>query len=324
MSTMHGRNSPESQLLGYAGARVDRVDHIRTNPALLAEAFASPLACRLMLEGLDPVIVDGHLAMEPLPVDARADDFVLLGVDERERPIFAELLVEAADGFLASPRSRGAATEVPGHEAALYGAARSLLSWHARHRFCSVCGQRSAPVKAGWSRKCGACGAEHFPRVDPVVIMLAVHDGRVLLGRQHSWPEGRYSALAGFVEPGETLEEAVMREIREEAGVATHGVSYVMSQPWPFPSSLMIACIAQADDDALKLDETEIEHAFWCDAAGVRAALAGEEGAPFVAPPPMAVAWHLLRHWVEGMGVEGMGVEGVGLDGQVADPDPSA
>jgi NAD+ diphosphatase len=134
-----------------------------------------------------------------------------------------------------------------------------------------------------------------------VVIMLAEHRGRVLLGRQHAWPLGRYSALAGFVEPGETIEEAVAREIYEEAGVRVRDVRYVMSQPWPFPSSLMIACIAQADDDALTVDATEIEHAFWCDAAGVRAALDGAADAPFLAPPPMAVAWHLLDRWLAGV-----------------------
>ncbi|WP_176592343.1 NAD(+) diphosphatase [Sphingobium sp. EM0848] len=306
---MHGRNVPDSQLLAYVGGRLDRVDHIRTNPDLLAQVFASPLALRVVLEGLEPVVEGGHLLMEPLPGGAWVEHYVLLGMDEGQRPIFAELLADTPDSAFATARSRGLVSEVPGHEVALYGTARSLLSWHARHRFCSVCGQRTAPVKAGWSRQCQSCQAEHFPRVDPVVIMLAEHRGRVLLGRQHGWPAGRYSALAGFVEPGEALEEAVAREIKEEAGVAVHSVRYVMSQPWPFPSSLMMACTSQADDDALKIDETELEHAFWCDAEGVRAALAEEEGAPFIAPPPMAVAWHLLRHW---------------LDGQVAGGNPSA
>lgn len=306
---MHGRNAMGTELLGYAGGRLDRVDHIRTNPALLAQAFASPLARALVMEGLDAVVDDGHLRMEPLPAGAGAEQYALLGVDEQQCPVFAPLPGEGHENLAISPRSWGLVNEVPGHELALYGAARSLLSWHARHRFCSVCGQPTVPVKAGWSRQCGSCKAEHFPRVDPVVIMLAEHRGRVLVGRQHSWPQGRYSALAGFVEPGETLEEAVVREIREEAGLATHSVRYVMSQPWPFPSSLMIACIAQADDDALTLDETEIEHAIWCDAEGVRAAMAEEEGAPFLAPSPVAVAWHLLRYW---------------LDGQVAGGTPSA
>ena len=198
-------------------------------------------------------------------------------------------------------RSRAIAALVPADEVALYGTARSLVHWHGRHRFCSVCGAGTQPVKAGWSRQCGGCGSEHFPRTDPVVIMLAEHAGRILLGRQHSWPEGRYSALAGFVEPGETIEEAVARELFEEAGVHVRHVRYVMSQPWPFPSSLMIACIGQADDDALTLDENEIAHAFWCDADGVRAAMAEEADAPFLAPPRMAVAWHLLDHWLAGV-----------------------
>ena len=295
--------------LGYAGGRLDRADHMRMNPDQAAQALASPGARCLVLDGLDPVTQDGHLLMEPVATDASLDDHLLLGLDDEQRPVFVRLAQEVGSNFFPSPRSRAIVTEIPADEVALYGAARSLVHWHGRHPFCSVCGSRTSPEKAGWARRCGACNSEHFPRVDPVVIMLAEHEGRVLVGRQHSWPEGFYSALAGFVEPGETIEEAVMREIKEEAGVTVHSVRYVMSQPWPFPSSLMIACIGQADDDALKLDETEIQHAFWCDAAGVRAALAGEADAPFTAPPLMAVAHHLLKHWA---------------DAQVAPPGPSA
>ena len=293
----------------YAGGRLDRADQIRVNPDLAAQAFANPEARYLVLDGLDPVTQDGHLLMEPLPADARAEDYLLLGLDEGQRPLFVRLIEEDGGNFAPSGRSHAIVAEVPADEVALYGAARSLVHWHGRHPFCSVCGSRTRPEKAGWARRCGACDAEHFPRVDPVVIMLAEHDGRVLVGRQHSWPQGLYSALAGFVEPGETLEEAVMREIKEEAGITVRSVRYVMSQPWPFPSSLMIACIAQADDNALTLDETEIQHALWCDAAGVRAALAGDADAPFTPPPPMAVAHHVLKHWA---------------DAQVAPPGPSA
>ena len=306
---MQTHDVPPGPTLGFAGGRIDRADHIRTNPERVAPAFASSDARLLVLDGLEPVTVDGHLLLRPLASDARVDDHALLGLDEAARPIFAALVEGGRSGFTPTERSRAITGELPAHEVALYGAARSLLHWHGRHPFCAVCGSRSRPEKAGWSRRCEACDAEHFPRVDPVVIMLAEHDGRVLVGRQHSWPAGRYSALAGFVEPGETIEEAVIREIREEAGVACHSVRYVMSQPWPFPSTLMIACVAQADDDALTLDETEIEHALWCDVAGVRAALDGDADAPFLAPPTMAVAWHLLRHW---------------LDGQVAPAGPSA
>ena len=297
---MHGDRAQALHPLGYAGNRLDRVDHIRTDPERVAQSFAAPEARLLALDGLDPLTADGHLLLEPIGPDARVEDHALLGVDEAQRPIFVRLLSRTEGGFTPSVRSRAITTELPPEEVALYGAARSLVHWHGRHPYCSVCGSATAPEKAGWARRCGSCDAEHFPRVDPVAIMLAEHRGRVLVGRQHSWPEGRYSALAGFIEPGETIEEAVAREIKEEAGVTVHSVRYVMSQPWPFPSSLMIACIGQADDDALTLDETEIEHAFWCDAAGVRAALDGDPQAPFLAPPPMAVAWHLLRHWVEG------------------------
>ena len=295
---MHGTQKTDRPLPGFVGGTLDRVDHVRTNPVLLGQAFADPAARRLVLDGLEPVEVEGHLVLEPIGAGAQMMDHVLLGVDRQARPIFVRLVKDLGPNLVPTPRSRAIAGLIPADEVALYGAARSLVHWHARHPFCSVCGGATQAVKAGWSRRCETCGAEHFPRTDPVVIMLAEHEGRVLLGRQHSWPEGRYSALAGFVEPGETIEEAVAREIHEEAGVRVHSVRYVMSQPWPFPSSLMIACVAQAQDDALRIDETEIEHAFWCDADGVRAAMAGDSDAPFFAPPQMAVAWHLLDHWL--------------------------
>lgn len=298
---MHGTDPRLDDPPGFVGGTLDRVDHIRTNPALLAQTFADPAARRLVLDGLEPVEVDGALVLEAIEVGARVEDHVLLGVDPAGRPIFARLLAELIGGAGATPRSRGLAGQVSAQELALYGTARSLLHWHARHGYCAVCGGATAPVKAGWSRQCAACQAEHFPRVDPVSIMLAEYGDKVLLGRQHAWPPGRYSALAGFIEPGETIEEAVARELFEEAGIRVHEVRYVMSQPWPFPSSLMIACIAQATGDALTLDATEIEDAFWCDADGVRAAMAGEPDAPFIAPPRMAVAWHLLDRWLAGV-----------------------
>jgi NAD+ diphosphatase len=152
-------------------------------------------------------------------------------------------------------------------------------------------------MRAGWGRRCPSCKAEHFPRTDPVVIMIAEHDGRALLGRQPRFPPRRYSALAGFVEVGESIEEAVARELFEEAGVRANSVNYVASQPWPFPSSLMIACVAQVESDQLTLDETELEHAFWASREDVAAALAGDPTAPFIAPPPLAIAHTLLKFW---------------------------
>lgn len=298
---MHGTNPASEALPGFVGGTIDRVDHIRSNPAKLADTFADPAARLLVLDGLEPVEVDGHLLLEPLKPDAHVADHVLLGIDPAGQPIFARLVADLGPNLIPTPRSRAIAGLVPAAEVALYGTARSLVHWHARHRFSSVCGGPTQPVKAGWSRRCDLCAAEHFPRTDPVVIMLAEYQGRVLVGRQHAWPQGRYSALAGFVEPGETIEEAVARELFEEAGIRVRDVRYVMSQPWPFPSSLMIACIAQADDDALTLDPTEIEDAFWCDADAVRRAIAEEQDAPFLAPPRMAVAWHLLDRWLAGV-----------------------
>src|SRR5690606_10104640 len=148
-------------------------------------------------------------------------------------------------------------------EAALYGGARSLVDWHDRHPFCARCGAPTLPVKAGWARQCGACQTEHFPRTDPVVIMLAEYEDKVLVGRGIRFPPGRFSALAGFVEPGESFEEAVRRELWEEAGIRIGRVDYLMSQPWPFPSQLMIACMAQALGDELTLDVEEVPEAMW-------------------------------------------------------------
>jgi len=288
----------KSRHVGFVGGTLDRADRLRGDPALLADAFAHPAARLLLLDGLDPVVDGSGLATVPLPRDIDPDQFGLLGLDA-EGPLFVSLVPRALPhGAGVTSQVWSVAPMLSPDALAHYGAARSLVDWHARHRFCAQCGGATSPVRAGWSRRCGNCGAEHFPRVDPVVIMLAEHGGRALVGRQPRFPEGRYSALAGFVEVGETIEEAVSRELFEEAGVRTTRVRYVQSQPWPFPSSLMIACIADVEDDALTLDETELEAAMWVDRAGVAAALEGSPDAPFTAPPPMAVAYHLLRHWV--------------------------
>jgi NAD+ diphosphatase len=183
-------------------------------------------------------------------------------------------------------------------DAPLFAAAMSLARWHVRHRFCANCGHASEVVRGGWSRRCPRCSAEHFPRVDPVVIMLVEHDGNVLLGRQPQYPPGRYSALAGFVEVGESVEDAVAREVKEEAGIDVASVRYVASQPWPFPSSLMIGCHAEALSDALTIDTAELEDARWFTRAEVARALAGAEDASFLPPPPTAIARTLLERWL--------------------------
>jgi NAD+ diphosphatase len=204
----------------------------------------------------------------------------------------------------ANPRLWAAMAMLGEDDLATYGGARAMVDWHARHRFCARCGSATRLAKGGWQRDCtnAACRAEHFPRVDPVTIMLVQHEDSLLLGRQPRFPAGNYSALAGFVEPGEAIEEAVAREVFEEAGVVVRDVGYVGSQPWPFPSSLMIGCHAWADDPAVTVDTTELEDARWFTRAeieeAVRASENGERGAAFGAPPRTAVANALLRWWV--------------------------
>jgi NAD+ diphosphatase len=179
------------------------------------------------------------------------------------------------------------------------GTAKALLSWHARHRFCSVCGKPSEAVSAGWKRVCTSCSAEHFPRTDPVVIMLAVRGGVCLMGRSPQFPEGRYSCLAGFVEPGETIEEAVRREVLEETNIRVGRVRYIQAQPWPFPSSLMIGCIAEALTADIRIDTHELADARWFTKSDVAAILNNTHAEGMNAPPRMAIAHHMMELFVK-------------------------
>jgi NAD+ diphosphatase len=284
---------------GLTGSPLDRADALRNDPDRLAAAMSDWRARLLRLDGIDPLLgEDGALSWGSLAEAPESAELLLLGLIDG-RPHFAALdygMPEAATRSMAIFR---ALDIMPPEEASTYAAARSLIDWHLRHRFCAKCGSAETAIhRAGWGRKCSRCATEHFPRVDPVVIMLAEHDGRVLVGRQPRYPAGRYSALAGFVEPGESVEEAVARELWEEAGLKVRDVRYVVSQPWPFPSSLMMACIAQTDDPALTIDTTELEDAFWVDRAGVQASMAGAPGAPFLPPPHYAIAHTLFRWWL--------------------------
>jgi NAD+ diphosphatase len=177
--------------------------------------------------------------------------------------------------------------------------AKALLTWHARHRFCSVCGAPTRLTQGGWRRDCSSCRASHFPRTDPVVIMLAIDGERCLLGRQSRFAPNMWSCLAGFVEPGESFEEAVRRETYEEAGVTCGRVVYFASQPWPFPMSLMIGCHAQALTTQLKIDHDELENARWFDREEVALMLLRRHADGLGTPPPVAIAHHIIRAWIE-------------------------
>jgi NAD+ diphosphatase len=282
---------------GFTGAGLDRADHLRLDADRLAELAAAADARLLRLAGLDPMLdADERLAWDAL--EAVEEELIFLGL-LGGAPLFAPVpRIEPGQRAWSVFAILG---RMAPEDAALWGAARSLIEWHNRHLFCGRCGAATRLFRAGWGRSCTGCGLDHFPRVDPVVIMLAERDGKVLLGRQPQYPPGRYSALAGFVEPGESIEEAVAREIKEEAGLTVERIRYVASQPWPFPGQLMIACLAEATAGEVALDRNELEDAIWADRAEVAAALAGEAGAPFLAPPPFAIANTLLRAWVDGL-----------------------
>ena len=193
---------------------------------------------------------------------------------------------------------RAAAATLPPADAGILATAKSMFEWRRRHRWCSACGQPSNVADGGWKRICPSCGTEHFPRTDPVAIMLAVHDGKCLLGRQAAWPPGMFSALAGFLEPGETIEEACARELKEEAGLTATAVRYHSSQPWPWPGSLMMGLIAEVDSSDAAPDQTELEEVRWFSKEETAQLLKGElEGA--FCPPSLAIAHQLIKAWTE-------------------------
>lgn len=285
----------------FGGGCFDRLDQVRHLPDRQAALMQRHDARVLHLtDGLDPMFNGQTLVWRPVADVPMDSALLLLGNNAVGAPCFAELTQQKRTAPPPMNRALWPMLSALGaQDAGFYATARSLIDWHQRHGFCAACGGATKPQKGGWARACDACGAEHFPRVDPVVIMLAEHEGRILLGRQPQFPAGQYSALAGFLEPGETLEDAVARELFEEAGIHVRHVRYIASQPWPFPSSLMIACIATCDDPVLTVDATEIEHAFWAERADVVAALTTPDTAPFKLPSPIAIAHHLIAHWVQ-------------------------
>ena len=294
-----------------ASHAVNRAAHHRTDPAWLEAAKASDTVLVFLMQKGQPLVqMNGQnlVWLGPEFTRVRAmDESVFLGVDKNDAPIFAVnmspsfklegSLMQGAGEFT---DMRAAAGGLSPMEANLASTARSLLEWHRSHRFCSKCGAESEPAEAGWKRICPSCGAEHFPRTDPVAIMLAVKDDKCLLGRQASWPAGFWSALAGFVEPGETVEQAATRELEEEAGIKADPAKaeYLFCQPWPFPSSLMVGIIVEAETTEVSVEQDELEAARWITREEARQVLAGTH--PDIhAPPPMAVAHHILKTWAE-------------------------
>jgi len=302
----------DSSPIAFSGSPLDRAAQERRDPAWLAAQRADPAARFLPLYRLDPLVKLGDDRSLAWARGELFDDIdpppepLLLGLDAGVAhfavdvsAVDAPIATLGLEGLAEFAEVRGIAGALSAGAAAICAHARSLVDWHARHRHCPACSGATAVVLAGAHRRCVECSAEHFPRTDPVAIAVVVRGERCLLGRGPGWPDGMYSALAGFVELGETIEEAVRREVREESGVVVGAVRYVKSQPWPFPSSLMIGCIAQAESEDIAIDRAELADARWFGLGEVRGALAGEPG-PLRVPPPFAVAHHLLRAWVAG------------------------
>ena len=281
-------------MIVFSGAGLDRAPSQRDDAEWLAARRADPRARALQLSERGVWIDDGHLL---LASPDRSEVFLGLGDGA---PVFAADVTEAEPSAGHPAGLREAATELPADEAALAAYAASLLSWHRRHGFCANCGAPTAITDAGHERRCARCGAHHFPRTDPVVIVRVIdaEADRLLLGRAPSWPEGRYSVLAGFVEPGETLEDAARREVHEESGVELDAVSYVASQPWPFPGSLMLGFHALAEGGRPCADGDELEDVRWFERSEVEEAAAGR--GPVILSPPYSISRRLIDGWLAG------------------------
>jgi NAD+ diphosphatase len=280
---------------------------------LIARHALDPTAQTVAIAGETPILRrNGEEATALLPfadlerASARREQ-VFLGTFE-SRPVFAQLLDGVSgDLFKDDPafqlldlRSIAVQGVLAPHELGILAEAKALFHWHATHRFCARCGGPTNLSCAGFRRDCPSCGGQHFPRTDPVAIMLIARGDRCLLGRQARFVPNSYSCLAGFIEPGETIEDAVRRETLEEAGIEVGAVRYLASQPWPFPSSLMIGCIGEALSEEITLDRDELEDGRWFSRDEVRLMLGREHPGGLITPPPMAIANFLLRSFVAG------------------------
>jgi NAD+ diphosphatase len=301
----------------FANNPLDRAGHLRTDSDWVDAKLKDPHSLFVPLWRLNPLVLPPQKEGDAMNIGWLTRDAiralnlskpmtVLLGLEEGGAH-FAVDISDARDpanhgplaGLGAFEDLRGIAGRLAPGDASILAQAKSMIDWHARHGFCAVCGSRTQPGDAGYKRQCDSCKAEHFPRTDPVVIMLATHNGRALLGRQKSWPAKMFSALAGFLEPGESIEEAVARELDEEAGVRVSSVQYHSTQPWPYPSSLMIGCFASAVTDEINVDGIEIAEARWFERETLKAAIEGRGDGSMFVPPPMAIAHQLVKAWVE-------------------------
>jgi NAD+ diphosphatase len=298
--------------LGYTASPIDRAAERRSDAVFLATLAEAKGAGAYAICGELIVARRGSASSEPLwALDeahalAPAHEMVFLGlVDGSGRfgvaldPAAGEALKARGDLLVTDLRSVAVQGLVTSEHLPPIAQAKALLQWHARHRYCANCGAPTQAIDGGWRRDCNACGGQHFPRTDPVAIMLAVRGDFCLLGRQSRFVPGMWSCLAGFIEPGECIEEAVRRETFEEAGIRCGRISYLASQPWPFPMSLMIGCFAEALTSDIVVDHSELENARWFDREEAALLFLRRHPEGLTAPPPVAIAHHILRAWLE-------------------------
>jgi len=299
--------------LGYTESRLERAAEIRPDDAAIATRAADPRARAYVIGGEMIVMKKTERMNDPLFTLAEARTFgsptetVFLGLlDGTPRfgtgiePAAAAALKERPELAVTDLRSIAVQGLVDADHLPPIAEAKAMLHWHARHRFCPACGEATKPVHGGWRRDCAGCHTQHFPRTDPVAIMLAVDGDNCLLGRSPRFAPTMWSCLAGFVEPGESIEDAVRRETREEAGIACGRVVYFASQAWPFPTSLMIGCHAEAKSREIVVDRSELEDARWFSKSDVESMLMRQHTRGLTTPPPVAIAYHIIRAWVEG------------------------
>lgn len=279
---------------------LDRMDHLRGD--ILAKRDSATAKYLLLSKGnvLLNESKDCFISPNELPETLLNDSLcVFLGGKDGEKYFTLNVTPEQAEIYEAIPlRTFVSEQMLPDNQLGILAEANSLLSWHHSHGFCARCGVKSKPAHGGWRRDCPSCEAEHFPRTDPVVIMLVTHGDKCLLGRGHNFEQRRFSCLAGFMEPGETIEQAALRELWEEAGVKGKNVRYLFDQPWPFPSNLMIGVHIEAQDTDLTIDYNELEEVMWVSKADVQAVAAGDDDKNFILPPRVAIARNLLDHWL--------------------------
>jgi NAD+ diphosphatase len=303
-------NSPPRQ--AYSGSRLERAAMRRGDAAALATLAQNGRAGFYLIGGDQVVLKKNGGGLDPLFSSAETREFgelretVFLGLlDEAPRfgvglePVAVEALNARDDLKLIDLRSIAVQGAVAADHLPPLAEAKAILGWHSRHRFCPNCGARTNATQGGWRRDCPSCHAEHFPRTDPVVIMLVIAGERCVLGRSPRFPPTMWSCLAGFAEPGESIEEAVRREVLEEVGLKCSRVTYFASQPWPFPSSLMIGCHTQALNENIVIDKSEIEEARWFDRDELKLMLARQHPDGLTTPPPIAIAHHIIRDFVE-------------------------